>query len=138
MPQTAEKPAPLKGPTEGSALFAAFLARNGISNVTASKALGVSDPTIHEWKNGTKRPIQARRDAIAVWTNGEVAAESWLYTNEKIPGAGVIPFEKPSRPGVDTEVDADKSDSFAVVTPERDTEVSVAPPATSSARAAGS
>lgn len=64
-------------PSRGQRAFARFLERNGISLAEASRALGVSNVAVREWKLGTKVPRDTNRDAIATWTNGEVSADSW-------------------------------------------------------------
>jgi len=69
-----------------------FLQRHEVTQLAASKALGVSDPTIHDWCKGTKRPRTHHRETIAVWTNGEVPVESWLRDDERAAMADVRPF----------------------------------------------
>ena len=68
------------------------MARHGLTQLAAAEALGVSDPTVNAWVNDDKRPVAHHREAIAVWTNGEVAIESWLRDEERAAMAGVSPF----------------------------------------------
>jgi hypothetical protein len=58
--------------TSAAELLQAFLQRNGVTQVAAGLALGVSGPTIYDWVAGKKRPRTHHREAIALWTNGEV------------------------------------------------------------------
>lgn len=78
--------------TNGGRLLAEFLKRNGLTQLAASKALGVSDPTIHDWVTGSKRPRAHHRETIAVWTNEEVPSDSWLTDEERAATEVVRPF----------------------------------------------
>lgn len=99
-------------PTEGAKLLDAFLDKHDISRVAAAEALGVSNPTVCEWAAGTKRPKAHHREAIAIWTRGEVPAESWAGADERKAVSGVTPFE-PQPPPSSTESAADESGSHA-------------------------
>jgi hypothetical protein len=78
--------------SDGAILLRGFLDRHDVTQIAASKALGVSDPTINDWLKMAKRPVAHHRDAIAVWTNGEVPAESWVRDEERDAVARVRPF----------------------------------------------
>lgn len=78
--------------TNGAKWLADFLKRNGLTQLAAAEALGVSDPTIHDWVTGSKRPRAHHREVIAVWTRGEVTAQSWLEDKERAAMAAVRPF----------------------------------------------
>ncbi len=78
--------------SDGATLFRGFLDRHDVTQIAASKALGVSDPTINDWLKRAKRPVAHHRDAIAVWTNGEVPADSWVRDDERDAVARVRPF----------------------------------------------
>lgn len=102
-------------PTRGALLLQAFLEKHDLTQLAASKALGVSDPTIHDWVAGTKRPRTHHREAIAVWTNGDVPTEAWLRDAERTSMATVQPFvPNVSDSGHSVEDDADASGSHAV------------------------
>lgn len=88
--------------TDGARRLAAFLKRNGITQLGAGEALGVSDPTVHDWVTGSKRPKAHHRDAIATWTRGEVGTELWLTAEERASRKAVRPFE----PVDETDTDA--------------------------------
>jgi transcriptional regulator with XRE-family HTH domain len=76
----------------GASRLQAFLQAHGITQLAAATALGVSDPTVHDWVTGAKRPKAHHRQAIAVWTNGEVPTDSWLKADERAAAAAVRPF----------------------------------------------
>lgn len=78
--------------TNGGRLLAEFLKRNGLTQLAASRAIGVSDPTIHDWVTGSKRPRAHHRDAISVWTNEDVPADAWLTDEERAGTMAVRPF----------------------------------------------
>jgi DNA-binding transcriptional regulator YdaS (Cro superfamily) len=78
--------------TSAAELLQAFLQRNGVTQVAAGLALGVSGPTIYDWVAGKKRPRTHHREAIALWTNGEVVVDAWLDDSERATVAGVRPF----------------------------------------------
>ncbi len=80
--------------SDGATLLRGFLDRNDVTQKAASIALDVSDPTINDWVNGAKRPRAHHRDAIAVWTRGEVPASAWLLEAEAEKMANVRPFER--------------------------------------------
>lgn len=78
--------------TPGASLLEAFLRVNSITQMAASKALGVSDPTIHDWVSGAKRPRAHHRKAIDVWTGGSVPELAWATDDERVALAKVGPF----------------------------------------------
>lgn len=80
--------------SDGATLLRGFLDRNDVTQLAASVALGVSDPTINDWVNGAKRPRAHHREAIAVWTHGEVPITAWLLEAEAEKMANVRPFER--------------------------------------------
>jgi DNA-binding transcriptional regulator YdaS (Cro superfamily) len=75
--------------------FREFLVRHNVTQLAAGVALGVSDPTVNAWVNGDKRPVAHHREAIAVWTHGEIPAEAWLEEAESEKVARVVPFAPP-------------------------------------------
>jgi transcriptional regulator with XRE-family HTH domain len=77
---------------DGATLLRRFINRHGVTQFAASQALGVSDPTVNDWLKGVKRPVAHHRDAIAIWTNGEVPVESWVRNSERDAVARVRPF----------------------------------------------
>lgn len=79
--------------TDGATLLGAFLRAHAITQLACANALGVSDPTVHDWVTGSKRPRANHRDAIAVWTRGEVPADAWLTAEELGARSAVRPFE---------------------------------------------
>lgn len=78
--------------TDGAVQLAEFLRRNGLTQISAAGALGVSDPTIHDWVTGSKRPKAHHREVIAVWTRGEVTIDAWLTAQERAATQLVRPF----------------------------------------------
>lgn len=103
---------------DGSSLLREFLQKHDVTQLAASKALGVSDPTIHDWVKGTKRPRAHHREAIAVWTGGEIPIEAWLRDDERAAMADVRPFV----PKDDSSTDLTKhesGDDFPAVVPQR-------------------
>lgn len=97
--------------TDGAVRLAAFLRKNGITQLSAAESLGVSDPTVHDWVTGSKRPRAHHRDAIATWTHGEVGTESWLTAEEQASRQAVRPFESADDSGEHRALD--KSDTDA-------------------------
>jgi len=69
--------------TRGSAGLRAFLQRHKLSQVAAASELGTSGPTVHEWCSGSKRPRPHYREAIEIWTGGEVKAGDWDTGDER-------------------------------------------------------
>lgn len=78
--------------TDGAVRLADFLARNKLTQLAAAAALKVSDPTVHDWVNGKKRPKAHHREAIATWTSGDVPVDAWLEPHEREAMAEVRPF----------------------------------------------
>lgn len=79
--------------TEGARAFGAFLERNKVTQLAASKQLGVSDPTVNAWLSGFKRPKAHHRRAIAIWTRGDVNEHAWDLDEERAAFEHVRPFE---------------------------------------------
>ena len=104
-------------PTRGATLLQAFLKKNGLTQLAASEALRVSDPTIHDWVQGTKRPRTHHREAIAVWTNGEVPTEAWLRDDERASMRSVQPFTPPPPADSGTELADDETPADGATTP---------------------
>lgn len=77
----------------GAALFRAFRAANDISQSKAGEQLGnISAPSVHAWESGTARPKNHVRKRIAIWTQGAVPEDSWMFPDEHVE---VVPFQKP-------------------------------------------
>lgn len=83
-------------PAQGSALFAGFLEKHGVSRRVAAAGLGVSKTTIMFWAKGAQRPELAHRTAIETWTSGAVPATSWVLPGEALP-AKVKPLKVPRK-----------------------------------------
>lgn len=82
--------------TDGARLLGEFLRRNGLTQLAAGRAIGVSDPTIHDWVTGAKRPRAHHREAVAVWTSSEVPCDAWLTEQERVCAGTIRPFVAPS------------------------------------------
>ena len=80
--------------TAGARLLRGFLKKNSITQADAAEAIGVSNPTVHDWLVGSKRPRPMHRKAIAVWTSAEVPAASWESAREEQKVANVQPFSR--------------------------------------------
>ncbi len=93
--------------TDGATRLAEFLKRNGLTQLAAAEALGVSDPTVHDWVTGAKRPRAHHREAISVWTGGEISSDSWLVDEERVAMAAVRPFTPTEDSSTDVVADAD-------------------------------
>lgn len=77
--------------SRGAHALLGFLKRYGITNVDAASALGVSDPTIHDWVTGAKLPRHEHRLRIERWT-GEVHTGLWVSEDESKRIKAVVPF----------------------------------------------
>ena len=77
--------------TDGQRRFDAFLRDNGITLAVAGEALGVSEPTVHGWRKGEKRPVAFQRDKIEAWTG--IPSPSWRTPDEANEIAAVQRFE---------------------------------------------
>lgn len=84
--------------TDGAARLQAFIKRHGLTQLAAANALGVSDPTVHDWVTGAKRPKAHHRQAIEAWTGGAVPVAAWLTKEERASQAAVRPFIPAKRP----------------------------------------
>lgn len=54
-----------------------FRVRHGLSLRRAAEQLHTAHPVLREWEAGAQVPAPAFRDAIEVWTTGEVKAIDW-------------------------------------------------------------
>ncbi len=64
--------------TDGSVLLRRYMRTHAITLIAAAAELGVSGPTVNDWRWRKKRPMPHRRRRIAKWTGGAVPADSWL------------------------------------------------------------
>ena len=78
--------------SDGARALKAFIKKHNLSQATAGDAIGVSDPCVHDWVSGAKRPRPHHRAAIEVWTSGEVRSDSWLLDGEAAGLSNVKPF----------------------------------------------
>jgi DNA transposition AAA+ family ATPase len=76
--------------------FRAFLDENRVLQTDAADSLGVSDPTVHDWLTGAKKPRLAWRKAIAKFTRNAVRVEDWEDESERQIVAAVRPFRRPA------------------------------------------
>lgn len=91
MPNAA--PASPKRIAPGAGLFRSFRTNNKLSQDQAGKQLGgFSAPSVHAWEVGASRPKNHTRKRIAVWTQGAVPEDSWMFPDEVVDQA---PFQKP-------------------------------------------
>lgn len=82
-------------------LLGQFLRREGIQNVQAAKALGVSKSLVGGWLNGSFVPGALFRLKIERWTDGAVRARAWLTAEERRELAALKPYRpQPSAPEV--------------------------------------
>ena len=79
--------------SDGSRGLRAFLEKHAISQRSAAEALGVTDPAVHDWVTGAKRPRAHHRVSIEVWTRGSVVAASWAFPEERAAARDVVPFD---------------------------------------------
>lgn len=82
--------------TDGSKALRQFIESNALTQQATAKALGVTDPAVHDWISGTKRPRPHHRAAIEKWTGGLVPASSWLLREEREATRNVVPFRRAS------------------------------------------
>lgn len=54
-----------------------FRVARDLSLREAARQLHVVHPALREWEEDRQTPAPAYRDAIEVWTNGEILASSW-------------------------------------------------------------
>lgn len=103
----------------GARLLRRFLEANGLRQIDAAKALRVTPPTLYGWLTGMSRPRAESRDSIAVWTHGEVPAESWASADELAKLGAVQPFAPSDDSGEHRAVTA-ANDDEQIVTDDRD------------------
>jgi len=77
----------------GARSFKAFLKRNGLTLADAGRAVGVSRVATLHWSTGVRTPRSPYREALEVWTRGEVVASSWGETEDEHKASGVRPYE---------------------------------------------
>jgi transcriptional regulator with XRE-family HTH domain len=63
--------------------LAAFLEENGLTQRQLARALGVSDPVVHDWLSGDRRPRDVHRRGIAAFTRGRIPFDAWLSDEER-------------------------------------------------------
>ncbi len=78
--------------SDGARALKAFIEKHQLTQLMAARALGVTDPAVHDWLAGTKRPRPQHRASIEVWTGGVVGRDSWLSKRERAELAVVRPF----------------------------------------------
>lgn len=66
MNQNSEREKRARRSTEGKSLLCKALKDRGLSETAAARLLGVSQPTVNAWCNGSKRPEPEWRDRIEV------------------------------------------------------------------------
>lgn len=71
------------GDPPGADKFSVFLTKNGIPKARAARDLQVSHVTVLNWVTRRAVPTHDRRQAIAVWTGGEVSESDWISTEER-------------------------------------------------------
>lgn len=76
--------------------------RHGIGPTKASADLGVTKTAVIQWKKGERVPNPVSRQAIEVWTHGEVRADDWVpgkvEREVRERAAEVKPFEPEPEP----------------------------------------
>jgi transcriptional regulator with XRE-family HTH domain len=78
----------------GAAALKQFLELKGLTQHSLAIAIGVSDPTVHDWVDGIKRPRHFRRKQIEDWSRGEVLESLWLTEVERETiEREVVPFD---------------------------------------------
>jgi DNA-binding XRE family transcriptional regulator len=68
------------------------LKKYNLSRSDLARAVDVSTAAVHQWFDG-KRPTEAHRQSIEIWTNGEVRADWWLTDAECARIARVVRFQ---------------------------------------------
>jgi transcriptional regulator with XRE-family HTH domain len=63
--------------THPGARLRAFREARTLSLRKAAQQLHATHPALKDWEDGTQTPMAPYRDAIEVWTSGEVRADSW-------------------------------------------------------------
>lgn len=54
-----------------------FRETRGLSLREAARQLHVAHPALKDWEDETQTPSQPYRDAIEVWTEGDIKASEW-------------------------------------------------------------
>lgn len=79
--------------------LAAFLARHGISKTAAGEALGVTYAAVICWLTRKTSPDRVHREAIEIWTKGDVRADEWEGSQAEAERLkGIRPFDAPDSP----------------------------------------
>lgn len=71
----------------------AFRVRLNLSVREAARQLHVKHPSLRDWEDEIQTPTQPYRDAIEVWTSGEIKASEWpLGARERdiVANAGLV------------------------------------------------
>lgn len=76
--------------TEGQKAFDAFLRDHKLTLAAAAEVLGVSEPAVHGWRTGEKRPVDFQRAKIEAWTG--IKAPTWRTPEEAEDIGAVQPF----------------------------------------------
>ena len=62
----------------------AFRVARGLSLRESARQLHVKHPALKDWEDGVQTPAPAYRDAIEVWTRGDIRADAWpVSTRER-------------------------------------------------------
>lgn len=70
-------------PEQARQTLAAFLEENSLTQRQLARAIGVSDPVVHNWLSGDRRPRDVHRRGIAAFTRQRIPAEAWLTEEER-------------------------------------------------------
>lgn len=72
--------------------------RLGLGLRAAAEQLHVSHPTLRDWEEEEQIPSPPYRDAIEIWTRGDVKADSWPVSDREKETAKNASLVKPARP----------------------------------------
>lgn len=61
----------------------------------AARQLHVVHPALKDWEEGNQTPTAPYREAIEVWTNGEIKASDWPLTGRELQIANQARLVKP-------------------------------------------
>ena len=81
--------------TRGHRALDAFLKKYGLTHSDCARAMDISTAAVHQWFEG-KRPTEAKRQGLEVWTNSEVPAPWWLTDEECQEIARVTRYQPPA------------------------------------------
>lgn len=85
----------------GARALLAFLKRYDLSLADVGRALKVSRVAALHWTTGERSPRRSYREALAVWTRGEVPADAWGESDEDRNASAVQPFDPKARTGTE-------------------------------------